>query len=212
MRHIQEFVKAEPQETSVVFVYLRNTDPVSAKEVVAAVIRQMVEDHVHLLTFLEPLYTRHSLYRTFPTHEELLALLKTLSGYFKRNLRFIDGIDEAHINHRSEILSTLATIDGNLMVTSRPLSLLGEVLKGPQVTFLDINAHVEDIERMTAKDIDHNSSLRRLLIHHKLKEKVVSTICAKSHGMRVTFPLNIALVYPSHHFQTGFSMLLSSSR
>ncbi|KAH6911591.1 ankyrin repeat-containing domain protein [Coprinopsis sp. MPI-PUGE-AT-0042] len=102
-----------------------------------------------------------------------------LSGHFKRSLRFIDGLDEAHIEHRSEILSILATIDGNFMVTSRPLSLLGEVLEGPQVTFININPCVDDIERMASKGIDHSTSLRRLLLRHKLKEKVVSRICAK---------------------------------
>ncbi|KAH6871183.1 hypothetical protein BKA70DRAFT_1356328 [Coprinopsis sp. MPI-PUGE-AT-0042] len=179
VRHAQELVKAAPDETSIAFVYLRYTDPISAVEVVAAIIRQMIEDHIHLRSFLEPLYAQHVLYRTFPTQQELLSLLKTLSGHFKRNLRFIDGLDEAHIEHRSEILSILATLDGNLMVTSRPLSLLGEVLEGPQVTFIKINAYVDDIERMTSKGIDHNASLRRLLLRHNLKEKVVSRICAK---------------------------------
>jgi ankyrin repeat domain-containing protein 50 len=106
-----------------------------------------------------------------------------VSAHFKRNFRFIDGLDEAQIDHRSDILAILAKIEGNLMVTSRPLSLLKEVFEGPHVAFIQIDARAEDIKRMTSKGIDHNASLRRLLLHHKLKERVVTRICAKSQGM-----------------------------
>ncbi|KAH6890094.1 hypothetical protein BKA70DRAFT_1234896 [Coprinopsis sp. MPI-PUGE-AT-0042] len=77
---------------SVAFIYCRYTDQIPVRDILAALVRQLLERNHSLLYLVEPLFERHSLERTQPTQHELLDVLANISDVVKTNFFVLDGV------------------------------------------------------------------------------------------------------------------------
>ncbi|KAH6906751.1 hypothetical protein BKA70DRAFT_1428861 [Coprinopsis sp. MPI-PUGE-AT-0042] len=150
-------------QTAVNFVYCRYTDPLSVEEILAAMVRQLVEDHAA------------------PSRKELVTLLTELIGQFEAYNCFLDGLDEAVLESQETLLNTMKSLPSNLLVTTRPLGFLEDLI--PDATFFKVAAATEDIERLVSQKIQENSRLHKLLTKHGIKDEVVSKIRDTANGI-----------------------------
>ena len=140
------------KDTLVAFVYCRYTEALSIRDILASLARQILEDHDHLAPLLEPLYERCTLRDMSPTQPELLALLSAFSNSFPSAHYILDGLDEAPTDIQFQLVEVLASLGGNLLVTSRPLPFLMDVVPG--AAFFDIVADDVDIKHLVSQKVE----------------------------------------------------------
>jgi ankyrin repeat domain-containing protein 50 len=165
----------------VAFVYCRYTEPMTVREILAAVVRQLVERYPQLTPMVEPMCAKHQLQKTKPTEKELICLIRDICAAFRVAYIFIDGLDEALPDERFDFLDALKSIKANFMITSRPLHILEDVL--PNAAFFDIIAREEDVELLVAQRIERSPGLRRLLCDEEKRRQVIAKVCEASQGM-----------------------------
>ncbi|KAH6902857.1 hypothetical protein BKA70DRAFT_626113 [Coprinopsis sp. MPI-PUGE-AT-0042] len=183
IKHLQALAQAS-SGICVAFVYCRYTEPMKVRDILAALVRQLLERFPHLLSVAEPLYVQHDLEGTKPTQSELIDVIRALCGCFRMAYIFIDGLDEALYDEQFDLLDTLKTVPANFFITSRPLVRLKDVL--PNVEFFDVAAKNEDIELLVSQHIDRNPDLRLVLAAGEQRERVIKKICESSHGIHCT--------------------------
>ena len=189
-----EQVVKNSNDVCLAFVYCRYTEPMSVRDILAAVVRQLIERFPHLSSFVEALYTKHNLEKTKPTQHELLDVIRGICSCFRIAYFFIDGLDEAIYDEQFDLLATLRSIGANFFITSRPLIRLKDVL--PNATFFDIAAQNEDIKLLVSQQIDRSPDLRQVLVTEEARERVIVKICESSCGMSATA---IAPSFPIAH-------------
>ena len=159
----------------------------TVRDILAAVVRQILERSSHLqcfprlLSIVEPMYQQHKRERTKPTQSELLHAIRDICRCFSRSFFFIDGLDEAVYDEQFDLLDALKTIEANFFITSRPLIRLKDVLS--DVEFFDIAAQNDDIELLVASQINRSPDLCAVLFNEELKNRVAKKICETSCGM-----------------------------
>ncbi|KAH6902889.1 ankyrin repeat-containing domain protein [Coprinopsis sp. MPI-PUGE-AT-0042] len=168
-------------DTCVAFVYCRYTEPMKVRDILAALVRQLLERFPRLMSVVEPLYSQHNLEGTKPTQSELIHTIRDICGRFRIAYLFIDGLDEALHDEQFDLLDTLKSVPANFFITSRPLVRLKDVL--PKVEFFDITAHEGDIELLVSRRIDRNLELRQVLASDGQKKQVIRKISESSQGM-----------------------------
>jgi ankyrin repeat domain-containing protein 50 len=151
------------------------------RDILAALVRQLLERFPHLLSIVEPLYQQHGLERTQPTQAELLEVVRDICSCFRIAYLFIDGLDEALYDEQFDLLDTLKLVNANFFFTSRPVVRLKDVLIN--VDFFDITAQDEDIILLVSQHIDRNPDLRQVLAADGQREAVIKKICDSSRGM-----------------------------
>ncbi|KAH6879941.1 hypothetical protein BKA70DRAFT_1576113 [Coprinopsis sp. MPI-PUGE-AT-0042] len=180
IEHLQDLAKASP-DICVTFVYCRYTEPMEVRDILAALVRQLLERHPHLLSVVEPMYAKHDLEKTKPTQAELINIIRDIYSRFRIAFLFIDGLDEALYDEQFDLLDTLKLVRANVFITSRPLVTLKDVL--PNVEFFDIAAKGEDIELLVSQHINRSPNLQQVLAGDGQREIVIEKICESSRGM-----------------------------
>ncbi|KAH6891579.1 hypothetical protein BKA70DRAFT_1201661 [Coprinopsis sp. MPI-PUGE-AT-0042] len=180
IEHLQELAKAST-DICVTFVYCRYTEPMKVRDILAALVRQLLERFPHLLCVVEPMYAKHNLERTKPTQSELINVIRDIYSRFRIAFLFIDGLDEALYDEQFDLLDTLKSVRANVFITSRPLVRLKDVL--PNVEFFGIAAKGEDIALLVSLHIVRNPDLGQVLAGDEERETVVNKICESSCGM-----------------------------
>jgi ankyrin repeat domain-containing protein 50 len=165
------------------FAYCRYTEPLSVTDVLAALVRQVLERHRHLASLIQPLYERHQRERTRLTQNELVGLLLEISKHFRTVFVILDGLDEASDAARFDLLATLSSLDLHFFITSRPLRYLESVV--PAAFHLDIAAHDHDITLLIHSKLDRMPTFKSLLGNGSFKNEVISSIRDKAQGMSV---------------------------
>ncbi|KAH6891569.1 hypothetical protein BKA70DRAFT_1537916 [Coprinopsis sp. MPI-PUGE-AT-0042] len=180
IEHLQELADAST-DICVTFVYCRYTEPMKVRDILAALVRQLLERHPHLLSMVEPMYAKHDLEKTKPTQAELINIIRDIYSRFRIAFLFIDGLDEALYDEQFDLLDTLKSVRANVFITSRPLVTLKDVL--PNVEFFDIAAKGEDIELLVSQHINRSPNLQQVLAVDGQRELVIKKICESSRGM-----------------------------
>ncbi|KAH6908116.1 ankyrin repeat-containing domain protein [Coprinopsis sp. MPI-PUGE-AT-0042] len=175
----------------VAFAYCRYTEPVSVTEILAALVRQQLEQCPSLLQFVEPLYERHSFQETNLTQKELLGLLRQFSRIV-RVVYIIDGLDEASYDTQFDLLEAIASLNARFLITSRPLDRLRSTI--PDAVFFDVAAQPEDIELLVAQKIQRDPRFSKFLEKYKLKNEVVANVTQNSGGMFLHASLQIEML------------------
>ncbi|KAH6908122.1 hypothetical protein BKA70DRAFT_291469 [Coprinopsis sp. MPI-PUGE-AT-0042] len=175
----------------VAFAYCRYTEPVSVTEILAALVRQLLEQCPYLLQFIEPLYQRHSLQGTKLTQKELLGLLRQFSRII-RVIFIIDGLDEASYDTQFDLVEAIASLNARFLITSRPLDRLKSSI--PDAVFFEVVAHAEDIELLVAQKIHRDPRFAGFLEKHKLRDEVVARVTQNSGGMFLHAALQVEIL------------------
>ncbi|KAH6908128.1 hypothetical protein BKA70DRAFT_1562748 [Coprinopsis sp. MPI-PUGE-AT-0042] len=175
----------------VAFAYCRYTEPVSVTEILAALVRQQLEQCPSLLQFVEPLYKQNALQGTKLTQQELLGLLRQFSCVI-RVTYIIDGLDEASYDTQFDLVEAIASLNARFLITSRPLDRLRSTI--PDAVFFEVVAHAEDIELLVAQKIQRDPRFARFLEKHKMKGEVVAKVTQNSRGMFLHAALQIEML------------------
>ena len=180
--HLRKRAKANTK-TLVAFAYCRYTDPLPVRAIIAAIIRQILEDYPSTSGFVKPLYDKHELRNTRPTESELLEVLTAIfrSDLFDQRFLSVDGLDEATSDTQFDILDAISGLPINVLFTSRPLPLLKDCI--PNGKFFSILALNADIKRLIEEKVRGTATLATLLAGDEFKKWVVKTIIKKSSGM-----------------------------
>ncbi|TFK17867.1 hypothetical protein FA15DRAFT_710402 [Coprinopsis marcescibilis] len=178
----------------VAFAYCRYTDSLSIREILAAIIRQILEDYPSTFVFVQPLYDKHELRGTKPTEAELVATLSAIfvSDMFDQRFLFIDSLDEANSDTQFNILDTLSQLPLNVLFTSRPLPLLKESV--PEVRFFDIIVRDADIKKLINEKIRRMKTLAKLLELDGWRERVLKMVLERSSGMFLVASLQLDML------------------
>ncbi|KAH6879984.1 hypothetical protein BKA70DRAFT_1576127 [Coprinopsis sp. MPI-PUGE-AT-0042] len=180
IEHLQDLAKASP-DICVTFVYCRYTEPMEVRDILAALVRQVLERYPHLLSVVEPIYAKHDLEKTKPTQSELINVIRDIYSRFRIAFLFIDGLDEALYDEQFDLLDALKSVRANVFITSRPLARLDNIL--PNVGFFDIAAKGEDIELLVSRHISRSPDLKKVLASDEQRGMVIKKICKSSCGM-----------------------------
>lgn len=178
--HVQTVAKASP-DICIAFVYCRYTEPLKVRDILAALLRQLLEQFPHLMELVKALYARHVLEQTKPMQSELIAVISDIYRCFPNRFLFIDGLDEALYDEQFDLLDTLKSIRANVFITSRPLVRLKDVFRN--VEFFDITAREKDIQCLVSQHISRNPDLQQVLASEEQREAVIKKICESSCGM-----------------------------
>ena len=153
----------------------------AVRDIIAALVRQLLERYPQLLPIIEPLYKKYELQMTQPTQKELVNVIRSICSHFRIAVFSIDGLDEALYDEQFDLLDTLTSIAANFIITSRPLVRLKDVL--PQAAFFEISAQEGDIGLLISERINRFPDLRRILRMDGARQIVVERICKASQGM-----------------------------
>jgi ankyrin repeat domain-containing protein 50 len=88
----------------VAFVYLRYSQPLSIRDILESLVKQIVERHDDLVPAVAGLYTRHEKEGTKLNQEELIGLLAGFVQYGKKLFFILDALDEMRLEDRPILL------------------------------------------------------------------------------------------------------------
>jgi ankyrin repeat domain-containing protein 50 len=158
---------------------------VPVKQILSALVRQLLERYPFLLPLVQPIYEAHKHEKTKPSKDELLELLRNIAKVFDILYCALDGLDEATEDDQFMLLDTLSSIKANFFITSRPLESLRSSL--PNAKFFAIVAHDEDIRLLIDQRLKQNPRLATMLNTPNqgapYRETVVAKITEKADGM-----------------------------
>ncbi|TFK24686.1 hypothetical protein FA15DRAFT_405689 [Coprinopsis marcescibilis] len=184
IEHLLNLKDRNGEGICILFAHCRYTDAIPVKDILAALVRQLLEGYPTLVwRFIKPFHDLHKQNRTTPSQQDFLELLQKISasGVFSKCFYIIDGLDEASSDTQIDILSALNSIGINFCLTSRPLAFLKDYV--PHAVFVNIAVKDQDILLLIDQRVERLPALRKLLMDAKLKAEVVSTIVQKSSGM-----------------------------
>ncbi|KAH6894845.1 ankyrin repeat-containing domain protein [Coprinopsis sp. MPI-PUGE-AT-0042] len=165
----------------VAFVYLRYSEPLTIRDILESLVKQIVERHDDLIPFIEALYARHKKEGTNPNQQELREVLVTFVWLGKTLFFVLDAFDELRAEDRPILLNLLASLDAKLFISSRPLEPLQR--QYPHARVFNIAATPSDLDLHIKHFLRHTPELMALLEGTDLEEQIAETIHQKSGGM-----------------------------
>ena len=168
----------------VVYFYYQFQDALkqSAEEVLACLLKQLLEPLENLPSCLESQYQAFANSSEPPASPDLTSLIEFFiqcSKHFDRVFAMVDAFDEcSQVGRQPEkIISALQALSDSgvkMFITTQP-HLLGDLISDSSIT-LQIRADETDIERYVRSNLPRRVS-------KELEDDIVSTICAESDGM-----------------------------
>ncbi|TFK18864.1 ankyrin, partial [Coprinopsis marcescibilis] len=196
IHNFQQLAKSQQHSTiCVLFAYCRYTDQIPVKEILAALIRQLLERYPATFQLIRAMYNRHHRENTHPPESELFELLKEIadSKIFSKIYCILDGLDEAASSvHQVDILEYMVSLKVNFFITSRPLAALKKYV--PHAVWFDIITKDGDIETLVVQRVAKSPVLSELLEDEELKKEVVTMIKDASSGMFLLASLQLDLL------------------
>ncbi|KAH6908108.1 hypothetical protein BKA70DRAFT_1222909 [Coprinopsis sp. MPI-PUGE-AT-0042] len=149
--YLQQHAASQGPRVAVAFAFCRYTEPVSVQQILAALVRQLLERYPFLHPLVQPIYEQHHREMTKPPMAQLLQLLRDISQVFDTLYCVLDGLDEAERDTQFDLLRALSSFKAKFFITSRPLEPLHRVL--PEAKFFKIEAKDEDIELLVREKL-----------------------------------------------------------
>ncbi|KAH6874847.1 ankyrin repeat domain-containing protein 28 [Coprinopsis sp. MPI-PUGE-AT-0042] len=165
----------------VAYVYLRYSKPLSIRDILESLVKQIVERHDDLIPIIEAIYARHKKEGTKPSQEELQEVLEGFVRHGKTLFFVLDALDEMKADDRPILLNLLASLDAKLFITSRPLEPLQRQFANAQV--FNIAASPSNLDLHIKNFLRHSPEVMALLEGTDLEEQIAETIHQKSGGM-----------------------------
>ncbi|KAH6903989.1 hypothetical protein BKA70DRAFT_1566309 [Coprinopsis sp. MPI-PUGE-AT-0042] len=178
---LQQREEASGGHICVAYVYLRYSEPLTVRDILESLVKQIVERHIDLLPIIEGLYAKHKRERTKPSQQDLMGVLASFVGRGKMLFFILDALDEMRAEDRPTLVRLLASFKARLFITSRPLETLQQQFSEAQVfkiaaTPSDIDLHIKDF-------LQHSPDVMALLEGTDFEDRIVETVHRKSGGM-----------------------------
>ena len=186
MDYLQRYFKDDNVSITCIYCNYREQPDQTVSNLVASLLKQLVQDHSAIYDNVGHLYECHRRIRTKPTLDEIHEVLCSETAKFSKAFIVVDALDEcSEVNQtRAGLLKALRSLGSNvsLLVTSRDLTELA--LHFCDTKRLDIRATNEDVQRYIEDRISRGG---RLAIHVKqsrtLQAEIVGKIIEQVDGM-----------------------------
>jgi hypothetical protein len=174
------------------FCNFRRQQEQSPLDLLASLLKQLVQEQPSLPESVKSLYERHKDKQDRPSFDEISKVLHSVVADYSRAFIIIDALDECQVskgdrrNLLSEIFSLQAKTGINLFVTSRFIQEITKEFKGSMI--LEVRASDEDVQRYLNGRILQTQL--HILKHGDLQDEIKTKIAEAIDGMYV----------PSHAF------------
>lgn len=125
-------------------------------DLLASILKQLVEKQPSLPEPLNNLYDRYNTRRTRPPLDELLRVLQSVTALYSRMFIIVDALDECQANDRKALISRIFNLQTmcniNFFATSRFIPAIVENFRDS--SSLEIRATKGDIERYLESHIE----------------------------------------------------------
>lgn len=167
---------------AVVFAYCRYTDQYTVRDILASLVKQLVQGYTSTFDIVKALFTRHTANKTRPSEPELLVTLRRCAALFSKFYVVLDALDEFSDEHRYPLFNSLLSLECCLFLTSRPLDRSDDLVADSVV--VEIIATNEDIERFINEKFEKVGRLKSLVRGKaSVKSEILSKVQEKSRGM-----------------------------
>jgi len=169
-----------------IYCNFKEQDKHSVRELIASLLKQLVQDHPVMSEAVESLYDKHHRNRTHPSLGELTGTLRKEVERFGKVFIIIDALDELVEHDRWHLVKEVQSLGPtvNLMVTSRPLSSIVQMFEGTRS--IDIRANEQDVREYLEQRIDHKSIFSHVVKADKtLRKDIIDKISTNARGMYV---------------------------
>ncbi|KAH7113480.1 hypothetical protein B0J13DRAFT_533856 [Dactylonectria estremocensis] len=164
---VDELTTRFGNDESVGIAYLycnfRRQDEQKAEELLASILKQLVQGQMSLPGSVKSLYDKHKDRRTRPLLDELSRTLQSIAGIYSKIFILIDALDEYQATDRkrglSEIFELQAKCRASVFATSRFIPEVTEKFNGRPS--LEIRASEQDVRRYVAGHMSHLPSFVR---------------------------------------------------
>lgn len=181
MDHLERTYSGQ-EDVGVSFAFLRYNERHTTRDIIAALVCQLVNENCAAYAIVESVYARARRIGADPAEADLLASLTDIRRALSKLFVVLDGLDEAVDDVKDELLRALPSIGANLLITARPLPLFLHHM--PLARHIEIQARTEDIAVFVQGQIRRNSRLREVLHNkHELRAKLSSRVKESSRGM-----------------------------
>jgi len=169
------------------YVYCRHNEQHKARDLVAALLRQLVCQLSKLPEAVEECYTFYSQRNTMPGREKFITLLGIVANQFDQAFIVIDALDEYPEDDdiRMEVLDSIKDIKkfANVLVTSRSeIPAIEKSFEGD--LWEEIRAADDDIRAYLKSEIGKRTLLSdQISKRPSLREEIVTKVVSKAKGM-----------------------------
>ncbi|KAF6744462.1 ankyrin repeat-containing domain protein [Ephemerocybe angulata] len=182
---------AGTQYVAVVGAFLRYTEDRSTRDILAGLIRQLVERHEQAYNYMKTIY--FTAQNEVLSEAELVEVFQGAVGLFSKVFIVIDGLDEANDIVKDGLLRVLPSLGANALITSRPLDLFKHHI--PDALHILIEARTGDIDIFVQETIKTNSRLGAIIRGDpSLVELLKSRIKESSKGMFLVARLQMEVI------------------
>jgi ankyrin repeat domain-containing protein 50 len=181
IRYLGDLEERSGGNICVAFVYLRYSEPLSVRDILESLVKQIAERHDDLVDAIAGLYTKHKRESSKPSQQDLTAALSDFVRSGKKLFFGLDALDELRAEDRPVLLRLLASLDAKLFITSRPLDVLQK--QYPRAQIFDIVASQVDLDLHVQDFLQHSPEVMALLEGTDLEQNLAEMIHRKSGGM-----------------------------
>ncbi|KAH7464150.1 hypothetical protein FOMA001_g17939 [Fusarium oxysporum f. sp. matthiolae] len=179
------------RDVGIAYIYynFRRQNEQTAKEVLASLLKQLVQTMPIFPESVKSLYDKHKDKRSRPSLEEISSTLQSTASLYSRVFFLIDALDEcrAYDDSRVTFLAEIFKFPANIFATSRFIPNIMESLKD-SIT-LEIRARDEDVRRYVHNNISRlPASIRR---SSELQTEVTRVIVDSVGGMFLLAQLHL---------------------
>lgn len=187
---VTRFFDDESGSVGIAYIYcnFRRQDEQKAENLVASLLKQIIQGEPSLLHIAKSLYEKHKDKHTNPSLDELSNALQTAVATHSKVFILIDALDEiqSHDGHREKLLSAIFNLQencqANLFLTSRPIPDITEKFK--ESLTLEIRAANEDVDRYLK---GHMFKLPKFVNESpELQEEIKTSILNSVDGMYIS--------------------------
>lgn len=153
--HLSKTIRSRSAGLAYIFCSYKMQASQNATGLLAAILKQLVQDQRNVPDCVSQLYDMHSPRGTNMSFDDCFGLLEAVSIICQPVYIIVDALDECSNRNdgtRGQLLEALRrlqrTVDVRLMVTSRPIPDIEEEFH--QVTRIEIRATTGDVERFVA--------------------------------------------------------------
>lgn len=178
--HLQKTVQAHDVGVTYIYCNYKARGDQTALSLLAAILKELVQDRPSIVTPLFTLYDKHVVRKTRPLLDEIIGALQSMLANYSRVYVVVDALDECAHSDRNELLGRLRSLQNktylHLMATSRDISDVVERFDG--MPKLEVRALDADIKRYVIgqtnrlpRCIQRDGELQRL-VQEKIAEAV----------------------------------------
>ncbi|KAJ3519605.1 hypothetical protein NMY22_g13123 [Coprinellus aureogranulatus] len=194
IERVEQCTQRNPKAT-MAFVFIRYSERYTLRDVLAALLSQLIEANDTACAAICPIYTRSSTAKNGKEvmESDMIKGLRDIARSLDKVHIFVDGLDEASDEVKDGLLAALVSSGVNLLIFSRPLPLFTRHALG--ALFVSIQARTEDIDTYVRAEVSGSSRLQSIIGNQPEKLSELSDkINKSSEGMFLVAKLQMEVI------------------